>query len=440
MRSPVEGRDPSLSVGLPALLFSACVVVPCLFTTRLHAVFVVPKLAALWAILALGLLLVAVGSMRSSRHRSLSAVDVAIGLFLALNLAAWLFSIDRRQSLYGERLQYQGLLTTLLYAGYFYLARVSIADVRRLRLLLCGVAAGAGLVAAYALVQRAGLDPIWDGFLPGGRVFSSIGQSNALAAYLVLALALSSVLIFDGRIWIRAPALAAVGAMMLALMFTFSRGGYLGFLAAGAVLAVGWRPELSMRAKRVACAAAALLVAGVAATALVQPAGATGVESFRRVVSRSDESVRIHTSAWRVAAQIAMEHPLLGTGQETFPEVLPGYSHAVLSTDRAAALDAYRVESPHNVFLGVAAGSGIPALLAYLGVLAAFVVATLRATRCAERDTRLLLVAALAGVVGHTVTDCFMTAELTSTWLTWLAMGAVLGVVSTRTVVLRAAV
>jgi hypothetical protein len=43
-----------------------------------------------------------------------------------------------------------------------------------------------------------------------------------------------------------------------------------------------------------------------------------------------------------------------------------------------------------------------------------------------------MLVALLAAMVGHLVTDAAMTAEVTSTWLFWVLMGATLGVTRNR--------
>ena len=128
-----------------------------------------------------------------------------------------------------------------------------------------------------------------------------------------------------------------------------------------------------------------------------------------------------------MAAQVAIEHPTLGTGPETFPDVFPRYSHDLLPADRADALDAFRVESPHDVYLGIAAGSGIPALVTYLGLVAGFYVVAIRALTRAARDLELSLVAALAAVTGHLVADVFMTADVTSTWLFWVVVGAVVG-------------
>ena len=98
-----------------------------------------------------------------------------------------------------------------------------------------------------------------------------------------------------------------------------------------------------------------------------------------------------------------------------------------IGTRSASALDAYRVESPHNVYLGIAAGSGIPALVAYLVALGGFAAVIVRSLSTARRETRLVLVAVLGGVVGHVVTDAFMSPEVTSTWLAWILLGASLG-------------
>lgn len=416
-------------------LLVSCVVVPCLFNTRLAAVFAVPKLAALWTVLALGLVVVAAGAVLSGTPPRagpwLPPVDVAVVCFVVLSVIAWSASIDRRQSLYGERLQYQGLLTVMLYVGFFYLARLSLTDWRRVRMLVVAMTAGGTLVAAYALVQKAGLDPIWRGYLPTGRVFSSIGQPNALAAYLVLVIPMAASLLVAGRA-VRAAIAVVLTAMILALVLTQSRAGYLAFVVTLLVLALGMRDELRGRARLLSIGLAAAVCAGLVSVALVPAARTAMGESWRRVASSadsaSDASPRFHLDAWNVAVRIAADHPVLGTGQETFPDVFPRYSHDVLPPDRASALDAYRVESPHNVYLAIAAGAGIPALVAYVGILVGFVAAAARAARRARtRAVKLTLVAMLAATAGHAVTDAFMTADVTGTWLFWVLMGAGLG-------------
>ena len=64
------------------------------------------------------------------------------------------------------------------------------------------------------------------------------------------------------------------------------------------------------------------------------------------------------------------------------------------------------------MFLAIAAGAGLPALAAYLTVIAAATARAVGALRARiERQTAIFVVACLAAVVGHVVTDMFLTAE-----------------------------
>lgn len=359
-------------------------------------------------------------------------VDVALGAFLALNVAALAASTDRHQSVFGEPLQHQGVLTLALYAGSFVVARAVVRDTETLRRLLVALVAGAVVVSGYAIVQAVGLDPIWGHDLPGDRVFSTLGQPNALAAYLVLALPAAVVVARSHR----AAAGIAAAAMFVTLVVTLSRGGYLGAAAGAPVLLFGAVGDRDVR-RRVVGGVIAMIVAVVvvlAATpggrAVVRRAsGDDPVLEDALAGTTGDISFRAHLDQWRVAVRVIADHPLLGTGQETFPDQFPRASRQVLSPARVRFFDIFRVESPHNVFLGVAAGAGMPALVAYVAFLIAVLGALARAAAAtADRGARLVLFAVLAALVGHLVTDCFMTADVTGTWLTWCLAGAAVGV------------
>lgn len=419
------------------LLGVSAAVVPCLFTTRVNELFLLPKLVALWSVLAAALTALAAGVASGRPVRlavaRLGTIDIALAWFVALNVLAFALSSDRRQSLFGERSQYQGLATLVLYLGFFFLARCLFTDLRAVVLLLGAIAAGGAVVAGYAIAQRVGLDPLWRGDIPNGRVFSTIGQPNALAAYLVVGSAAAFAVGRATSGFVRLTLIMALAAMILAIMLTGSRGGYLGLVAALAVLAtmVRW----TCGGRRQTLIALAVLVGCLAAFTAIRPLRQTVDDSWRRALSstdvRSDVSIRDRLDFWRVAGRVIGDHPLVGTGQETFPDQFPRYSQTALSAARAEELNRYRVESPHDVPLTIAATTGLPSLVAY-GVFlgAAALHLARRARHSAERRVRILLAGALAGVVGHTVTGLFMTVELTGAWLSWVVLGAALGLAS----------
>ncbi len=418
---------------LAAMILASCLVVPLLFTIALQDTFALPKVTALRIIVVVGLVLLAVRLAVSGVRQTafLGPLDIAVLAFVLLNIAAFAFSIDPRQSLSGEYLQYQGLLSILLYVGFFYLARTSLRDERRVTLLFASIAAGGTVVAAYAVLQKAGLDPIWN-YTPEGRVFSTIGQPNALAAYLVLAIPVAASLLPRTQSLVRGVLVLAIGMMVAVLAFTLSRGGYAGFVVAGSIMAIPLIRSLRLSPRSFLYALIPCLAAAVVAVSLVQPVRDTATQIWSRAVSSADledSSVRMHLDMWAVGSHIALDNPVLGTGQETYPELFPRYRDAVLEPSRASAFQPFRPESPHNVYLATAAGAGFPALAAYVAVLAGFfylVVRALKATRSGWR--RIALVALLAAAAGHLVTDAFMTAEVTSSWLFWILMGVGLGI------------
>ena len=417
---------------LAAIVLASCLMVPLLFTIALQDSFALPKVTALRVIVVVSLLLLAVRLAVGGIRKTLliGPLDIAVLVFVLLNVAAFAFSIDPRQSLSGEYLQYQGLLSILLYVGFFYVARTSLTDERRVTLLFASIAAGGTVVAAYALVQKAGFDPIWS-YTPEGRVFSTIGQPNALAAYLVLAIPVSAALLPRTQSLVRGVILLTIGMMVAALAFTLSRGGYAGLVVAASIVVIPLIRSLRLSPRSALCGLIPCLAAVVVVASLVQPVRATATEVWSRAFSSADSedsSVRMHLDMWVVGAHIALDNPVLGTGQETYPELFPRYRDAVLEPSRASAFMPFRPESPHNVYLAIAAGAEFPALAAYVAVLAGFFYLAVRALKATRSEwRRIALVALLAAVAGHLVTDAFMTAEVTSSRLFWILIGAGLG-------------
>jgi putative inorganic carbon (hco3(-)) transporter len=426
-------RSPAPTLfGLIAL---AVCIVPCLFSTRVGEVFAVPKLVALWVVLAISLWIIGLRVLRETGPAPklvwVRPVDVAVVAFVALNALAFAFSTDHEQSFFGERFQHQGVATLVLYLSYFVLARWLVTSADVLVVLVSAISVGGLVVALYGLAQRTSLDPVWHGDIEGGRIFSTIGQSNALAGYLVLVIALAGALLVLAKRRVKAAVAAIVVVMCVALALTSSRGGEAALVVVAAIFAgFGWWRSRGDRARQ---RRAALAVGLVSVVVLVGPGRQLVTDAWDRATTSTegtnDVSIRDHVYFWQVALRITRDHPLLGTGQETYPDQFPSYSRKVLDPDDAGRLNAYRVESPHNVPLTIASSTGVPALVAYLAIMVGVVATLLQAAR-RTHDPRLvvLFVAVVAVVAGHVVSDLFRTEDLTEAWLFWLIVGAALGV------------
>ena len=416
IHAPWRGEPWDLALAI--VFFLGCLAVPLTFSAGSVDAFALPKTAVgrVLMVLALGIvgLRLAVGGQISIP--STGALDWAMLGFVVANAAAFVFSMGWRQSFYGEGLQHQGVLALALYVGFFYLARAVFHNPDRTRQLAAVLVGGALLVSVYGVLQRLGLDPAWD--LPSStRVFSTIGQPNALAAYLVLSIPIAVALSRSASRCLRGLSIAAVIVSAAALGLTLSRGGYIGLVVSGTVLALGFRrrdDRVKKRRRRGVLVGTGLLTV-VALTLGSILWSAIGDTDLGR---RSD-----HLSLWKVGLAITADHPLVGTGQETYSLVFPEYRDDVLDPPTARYLSAFRPESPHNLYIATAAGAGVPTLAALLAVVALALRRILAGAMNASRTTRALLIGITAAMAGHLVTDFFMTQEVTGSWVFWVLMG-----------------
>ncbi len=393
-----------------AVLFVHLALSPLAFSGATIEAFELTKVTLLLAAaILLGALVpraLAVGPRRLARD------PLALGgaLFVASAVVSTLTSIGVWTSLLGAHESYFGL-TTLLAYGVLFLATRALcehaADARRLLLAPVVAAAPAG---AYAVVQIAGLDPIVYARVSGlggfVRPFATLGHPNFLSAFLVMALPLVVYALVRALGRGRRVAAGVLGAVAVvsgvAVAIAVSRGAWLALAAAALVVIVG---ALATGQRRAVAAIGALAGAGLLALAglgLALPGGTGGVVLaglLQRVRQLGDAGSRQHI--WRAAWEIFRDHPLVGSGLDTFQVAFAG--------KRTAAYWAVEWNgSPtraHNEALNLLATQGVLGALAVALLAVGLALATRRALRGAE--DRLLVLALAAGIVAFAVQDLF---------------------------------
>lgn len=137
--------------------------------------------------------------------------------------------------------------------------------------------------------------------------------------------------------------------MMVTIVFTLSRGGFLGALAVAVMAAMRsrarWRSLLLV------------MVLMLGALWLAPSRVVERVESIRTAYTM-DESARMRLETWAVCARIIADHPLFGVGPRNILEVYERY----LTTET--------VRVAHNAFLQMAVDAGLPGLGFFLGLFA----------------------------------------------------------------------
>ena len=297
---------------------------------------------------------------------------------------------------------FKGLLKLVSYLGVYALMRQLLATApqwwdRIVAALLTGelVSSVLAIRQLYGdtseLARWADPNSVADGTI---RVYGPLENPNLLAGYLIPILPIALVALLRWRSWPqRLFAAAALAFGCIALFLSYSRGGWLGMVAAlGSVVLllvlrqtrhwpILWRRLFPL-----------LLVAGAVAVLVV---AVTQIEPLRiRVMSlvagREDSSNNFRINVWLAAIEMIQERPWLGIGpgNSAFNLIYPLYQQPKFN-----ALSAYSVP------LELLVEGGIPNLLAGLGLLAASIRAGWAQLK-GESIWALPALAALAAIAG----------------------------------------
>lgn len=296
----------------------------------------------------------------------------------------------------------KGLLKLLSYVGVYALMRQLLATApawwdRIVAALLAGelLTAVLGIRQLYGdtteLARWADPNSVADGTV---RIYSTLDNPNLLAGYLLPILPLAAVALLRWRsLSSRLFALASLCLGSVALLFTYSRGGWLGMITTlgtiGLLLVLRQTRHWPTLWRRLF----PLLL--LALTVLVLVLAFTHVEPLRvRLLSlfsgRQDSSNNFRINVWQAALQMIEARPWLGIGpgNTAFNLIYPLYQQPKFN-----ALSAYSIP------LELAVEAGIPGLLAGLGLLFTSVRTGLSQLR-ADSSIALPALAAVAAIAG----------------------------------------
>lgn len=200
------------------------------------------------AYISLGSLVLYIGGslLGGKEKRQASTVDALVVLFLGINLVAACASRYFSDSL-------PGLAKLVIYVSSYFLFSAVANTPRRRLILMCAAVAGGLVAATYGLYQyKIGVAPLatWEDpsvESQATRIYSTLGNPNLLAGYLIPLVAVSSAMFIgaiESKRWLFAL-LAGPSALILiaATVLTGSRGGFMGIAAALAalfLLSSGW--------------------------------------------------------------------------------------------------------------------------------------------------------------------------------------------------------
>ena len=161
-----------------------------------------------------------------------------------------------------------------------------------------------------------------------GLLGSFMGDGNDFALMLNVALPFAIVLArVDANRWVRRLMFASVLMMIVSIIATASRGGFLGLVAGALALVAVWRPSRGFYTKLAAAGALALFLVflfapGVWEKKFAEQFSIENNPMFSRVAELNkydkDESAQGRFDAWKASIQMYLDNPVLGIGAGAF--------------------------------------------------------------------------------------------------------------------------
>src|SRR3989344_5574413 len=341
-------------------------------------------------------------------------------IFLASQIFATFFSIDQFTSIQGypSRLN-GGLLSQFAYLAIFYASLINLNFEKTKKLLIAAVLSSL-FVSLWGIAGHFGRDPsclvladtltsdCWqEEFNPKLRIFSTLGQPNWLASYLVLILpfAIAFSMIFEKKVLKNFFAATAI-ILFIALVMTTSRAGILGIFLALLILAVFAGRALiidNFKVIRIILFGflAAILLFGSFLFARIgeivsrdQPQQPNSPIAQQPAVTGT-ESSEIRLIVWQGAIAAFKKRPILGFGPETF--AYSYYLYRPLSHNQTTEWNFF-YNKAHNEFLNYLATVGGLGTLFYVSFLVSVFFVLFILQREEEPGKKLFIAAGLGSI------------------------------------------
>ena len=379
-------------VGLIPLLFTTVTAEMTQIKTTVFQ-FLILLLSVLWAKAAIRR-----GALRLSVKTS-DPLEIALICFFLLLIASYLFSPYKYAS-------FEELMRYTSYLALYVLVTRHVQKEGQVKILLSAMIITTAVTTVYGLCQRLGYDfEQWD---IQGRIFSTFGHPNFFAnSLLVMIPTFIGVFIAEatsqgeGKLptagalttrWSSAKKyllllslLTLIIGAVLCLLFTLSRGAFLGLAMAFpffVLLVVKYLPKPIKTQKFWLCALAITIFIAVALVAIFDPMLKRRVASsveLKTEVTGSNEARRV---IWESGLRMFAAKPVFGHGLGTFQIFFPQFR----PSDYTRKGVSHNTLHAHSEYLEIATEMGIIGLIAFFGVLFCYFFFSIRALNRLKGD------------------------------------------------------
>lgn len=319
-------------------------------------------------------------------------VDAALILFIGVSTFLMLLTTDYPLiALAG----YRAVVEYMIW--FFIVVRLlrSDTDVKVFLYGLCFTAIMIGLHGIYQYIVAAPMPAQWVAQSEAGvrtRVYSIIGSPNVMGSFLIMTAPLVlAAFYYCKKIWLKLLCLFGTGCLCLSLLFTFSRGAWVGFVLTALIFSL-------LVDKRLI----ALMMAGIAGLLFVSSSIASRItflftNDFVEASAKGGRALR-----WEFGYQMLEEHPFFGLGLGRFGGAVAMQNQILDKTDT------FEYFYMDNYYLKTAVEMGYIGLAVFLFLLVVLIIWSSRAIYARKNDAlSLLSKGAFSGMIGVLVHSYF---------------------------------
>jgi len=352
-------------------------------------------------------------------------LDIPLLIFLATQTLSTLVSVDVRTSIFGYYSRFNGGLLSLISFSLLYWAFVSNIKYKESINLIKTLITSLILVCVYGILEHFGIDKdIWVQDV-SERVFSTLGQPNWLAAFVVAVIPLTYTFILKNKKQKLLMEIVSV-IFFLTLLYTKSRSGFLGFSFVSLIFWIGtflinsFNKDKSQN-KKILKIFLIINLTFLVINLFVKTPWTPNILSFINqekteistpvtqnnsgtvLETGGTESGTIRKFVWQGAIDIWKAYPILGSGVETF--AFSFYKYRPKEHNLVSEWD-FLYNKAHNEYLNFLATTGTLGFLSYLTLITFIIIQFIRSIRKDDQN-KFFHLALLSGFVSILVTNFF---------------------------------
>lgn len=312
-----------------------------------------------------------------------SPMNKFILLYAFIYIVATLTSVTLSGSLLG------GALTTLFILFAIFMQN-AISTRRQLDTMILALVVSGAAVSLYGVYQYFFGTFVASGWVDsmmfsaiGVRVYSTLGNPNVLSEYLLLVIPFTGAcIILAKKIWAKLFFTGCIALMLMCMLLTFARGGWLGLIVAVAVF-------LILIDRR-------FIIFGVIGLVLLYFVLPDVIlNRFSSIGDTGDTSTSFRLFIWLGTISMLRDYWFtgIGPGTDSFNMVYPFYSYNTIYSPHS-----------HNLYLQIICDAGITGIIVFIAIIFTYIRSLGRAiSHETEKSSKILQIASISAISGFLV-------------------------------------